>query len=260
MRLLWALLIQGKPLNQLKRQDAQDYLSFCRNPPDDWMGPVTRSRFVSNQHALYAREAYIPNPKWHPFNTKSRKVIAEETPSTQEYHAANGTLNQVYTVCSRFYEFLVEDGFAQTNPFRLFKKDNRLSTQVLEVTSSRQLTPLRWDFVLDTVEAMANAEPERHERTLFIVAMLFAMYLGVSDLAGRKNWKSTMGDFRLDDEGNWWYFAVGKGNKAAKIAVRDIYVERYLRRYRRFLGLPELPHPGETTPLITTLNGRAGFV
>lgn len=36
--LLWALLVQGKPLNHLKRQDAQDYLDFCRNPPADWVG------------------------------------------------------------------------------------------------------------------------------------------------------------------------------------------------------------------------------
>lgn len=257
--LLWALLVQGKPLNQLKRQDAQDYLDFCRNPPADWVGPVTRSRFLNNPAAMGTRDGWIPNPKWHPFNMKSRKATATELPSAQHYQAANGTLNQVFTVCSRFYEFLIEDGFAQTNPFRLLKKGNRFSTQELEVASSRALTPLQWDFVLDTVEEMANTEPERHERTLFIVATLFAMYLRVSDLAGRKNWKPSMGDFRLDDEGNWWYFAVGKGNKAAKIAVRDIYVERYLKRYRRFLGLSELPHPGESTPLMKTLKGRAGL-
>lgn len=257
--LLWALLVQGKPLNHLKRQDAQDYLDFCRNPPADWVGPVTRSRFLNNPSAVDAREAWMPNPKWHPFNMKSSKAMAAESLGTQHYQAANGTLNQVYTVCSRFYEFLIEDGFTQANPFRLLKKGNRFSTQELEVASSRALTPLQWDFVLDTVEDMANAEPERHERTLFIVATLFAMYLRVSDLAGRKNWKPTMGDFRLDDEGNWWYFTVGKGNKAAKIAVRDVYVERYLKRYRRFLGLSELPYLGESTPLIKTLKGRAGL-
>lgn len=49
--LLWSLLINQKPLNQLKRQDAQDYLSFCRNPPRVWIGSVTRSRFVKNTDA-----------------------------------------------------------------------------------------------------------------------------------------------------------------------------------------------------------------
>lgn len=257
--LLWSLLIKGKPLNRLKRQDAQDYLDFCRNPPGDWIGPVTRSRFVTNPDAKDSLDAYLPNPKWLPFNLKSRKNDSAEHVAEQQYHAANGTLNQIYTVCSRFYEYLVEDGFSETNPFRLLKKGNRFSGQELEVSTSRALTPLQWDYVLDTAENMADIEPLRHERTLFILATLFAMYLRVSDLAGRKNWKPTMGDFRLDAEGNWWYHTVGKGNKAAKIAVRDVYVERYLKRYRRFLGLPELPAKDESTPLIKTLNGRAGL-
>ncbi|MGY2686018.1 tyrosine-type recombinase/integrase [Pseudomonas tolaasii] len=257
--LLWSLLIKRKPLNRLKRQDAQDYLDFCRNPPGDWIGPVTRSRFVTNSEAAGPLDAYLPNPKWLPFNLKSRKNDSAEHIAEQQYHAANGTLNQVYTVCSRFYEYLVEDGFSETNPFRLLKKGNRFSGQELEVSTSRALTPLQWDYVLDTAENMADIEPLRHERTLFILATLFAMYLRVSDLAGRKNWKPTMGDFRLDAEGNWWYHTVGKGNKAAKIAVRDVYVERYLKRYRRFLGLPELPAKDESTPLIKTLNGRAGL-
>ncbi|MDF3201818.1 site-specific integrase [Pseudomonas sp. 1912-s] len=257
--LLWSLLVKGKPLNRLKRQDAQDYLDFCRNPPGNWIGPVTRSRFVTNPEATGPLDAYLPNPKWLPFNLKSRKNDSAEHVAEQQYHAANGTLNQVYTVCSRFYEYLVEDGFSETNPFRLLKKGNRFSGQEFELSSSRALTPLQWDYVLDTAENMADIEPLRHERTLFILATLFAMYLRVSDLAGRKNWKPTMGDFRLDAEGNWWYHTVGKGNKAAKIAVRDVYVERYLKRYRRFLGLPELPAKDESTPLIKTLNGRAGL-
>lgn len=47
--------------------------------------------------------------------------------------------------------------------------------------------------------------------------------------------------------------------KAAKISVRDEYVERYLERYRHFLQLSPLPSPQEKTPLITTLKGRGGL-
>jgi hypothetical protein len=113
--------------------------------------------------------------------------------------------------------------------------------------------------VLETAEKLAEFEPARHERTLFILSTLFAMYLRVSDVVGRQNWKRSMGDFRQDPEGNWWYHAVGKGNKVGKIVVRDEYINLYLKRYRRFLGLPEFPEIGETTPLIKTLRGRSGL-
>jgi site-specific recombinase XerD len=120
------------------------------------------------------------------------------------------------------------------------------------------LTELQWSFVIDTAKQMAGDDPA-HERTLFVVATLFAMYLRVSDLIGRDNWRPTMGDLRRDTTGNWWFQVVGKGNKAANVSVRDEYVERYLVRYRHFLQLSPLPSPQEKTPLITTLKGRGGL-
>ncbi len=68
-----------------------------------------------------------------------------------------------------------------------------------------------------------------------------------------------MGDLRRDTTGNWWFHVVGKGNKAAKISVRDEYVERYLVRYRHFLQISPLPSPQEKTPLIATHKGRGGL-
>lgn len=52
-----------------------------------------------------------------------------------------------------------------------------------------------------------------------------------------------MGSFKYDGE-NGWFNVVGKGNKAAKISVRDEYIEAYLKRYRTTLSLPPfLPSP-----------------
>nr|WP_052026671.1 hypothetical protein [Pseudomonas sp. CFII64] len=91
---------------------------------------------------------------------------------------------------------------------------------------------------------MAN-EDQAYERTLFILSTLFSMYLRVSDLVGRDNWAPTMGDFRKDTMDNWWFYVVGKGNKSAKISVRDEYIHTYLVRYRTHLGLTPLPSPHE---------------
>jgi site-specific recombinase XerD len=260
---LWTLLVKKKPLHLLKRQDAQDYLDFCRKPSQDWVGPVTRSRFVPNDEGhVTEADALIPNPKWFPFNSKTAKAVettSELSSTSPVYTTTESSLKQVFTVCSRFYEFLIEDGGAAANPFRMLKKSKRFTDDTFDVTSGRALTPLQWDYVLETAEKLAEDDPVRFERTLFILATLFAMYLRVSDVVGRKNWKPTMGDFRQDAEGFWWYHAVGKGNKAGKIAVRDEYIESYLKRYRKFLGLSDLPERNESTPLISTLRGRSGL-
>ncbi len=111
---------------------------------------------------------------------------------------------------------------------------------------------------MNAYEQMAVADPT-YERTLFIVATLFSMYLRVSDLVGRDNWTPTMGDIRRDSMGNWWFHVVGKGNKAAKISIRDDYIQNYLVRYRQHLQLSPLPSAHEKTPLISTLKGRGGL-
>ena len=46
----------------------------------------------------------------------------------------------------------------------------------------RRISTLQWDYVLETAEGLANANPEEHERTLFIMHCLFAMYLRISEL------------------------------------------------------------------------------
>lgn len=267
--LLWSMLVKRKPFAQLKRQDAEDYLEFCRNPPADWIGPVVRGRFVSSSHTESTwGDLVMPNDKWRPFSLKSSKAAHHDKGCCDQhpgvvvpasYQASQGTINQVYSISSRFFEHLVEDGAAAANPFRMIKKKGLSRGIPQEEGAHRALTPLQWDYVLETAEQMALAEPGRHERTLFILATLFAMYLRVSDIVGRPNWHPVMGDFRQDEEGNWWYHVIGKGNKAGKVAVRDEYVSKYLKRYRRFVGLSPLPEWNEQTPLLMTLRGRSGL-
>lgn len=263
--LLWALIVKGKPLRELKRRDAEDYLQFCRNPPVDWIGPVVRGRFVSDDHSESTwGEPTMPNAKWRPFSMKKSKAMKHadgepDDPVDLQYTASQGTINQVYSISTRFFEYLVEEGAVAGNPFRLIKKKGANAGTPQDEGAHRALTPLQWDYVVETAEKMALADPERHERTLFILATLFAMYLRVSDVVGRPNWTPVMGNFRQDAEGNWWYHVVGKGNKVGKIAMRDEYIEQYLKRYRRFLGLPLLPQWDEKTPLLSTLRGRSGL-
>ncbi|MDY4310731.1 site-specific integrase [Pseudomonas putida] len=260
--LLWALLIRKKPLMELRRADAEAYLAFCMSPPVDWFGPVTRSRFLN---VASGRDSTLrPNPRWHPFSAKIEScesaISNDYGPGTGvTYNPSRGSISQAFSVCSSLYEYALDEGLTSANPFRAIKQKSRFKASRVMEQTGRALTPLQWDYALTTAEKMADTEPERHERTLFIAATLFSMYLRVSDVCGRVNWHPTMDSFKADHDGNWWFHLVGKGDKAAKVAVRPEYVDRYLKRYRRFLGLPELPVSNEKTPLIATLNGRPGL-
>jgi site-specific recombinase XerD len=256
--LLWALLIRKKSLMELRRADAEAFLEFCMNPPTGWLGPVTRSRFLIK--ASDKDSGLCPNPRWRPFSVKSANSADLDRPGTgAPYQPSRGSISQVFSVCSSLYEYGLDEGLTSANPFRAIKQKSRFKASRLMEQTGRALTPLQWDFVLTTAEKMAATAPERYERTLFIAATLFSMYLRVSDVCGRVNWQPTMGSFKADHEGNWWFHLIGKGDKAAKVAVRPEYIDRYLKRYRRFMGLSELPLPNEPTPLIATLNGRPGL-
>lgn len=247
--LLWSLLICQRPLLELRRSDAEAFLEFCMNPPEVWVGQVVRNRYLRG-HAVDGG-SLIPNPAWRPFATTTKGGY---------YNLTAGSIAQVFSVCSSFFEYAIDEGIcAVVNPFRAIKQKSKFKGRSAQVKTTRALTPLQWEYVLEAAEVMADSDPVRHERTLFIASTLFSMYLRVSDVCGRDNWEPSMGDFRLDHDGNWWFHAVGKGNKIGKIAVRTDYVECYLKRYRQFLGLNPLPFPNETTPLLMTLDGKAGL-
>jgi integrase len=109
-------------------------------------------------------------------------------------------------------------------------------------------------YVIETAELMAKENAQNHERTLFIMNALFAMYLRISELAASARWQPQMGHFFKDMDNNWWFKTVGKGNKERDVSVSDAMLAA-LKRYRLSLGLSALPPPGETYPLIPKVLG-----
>lgn len=112
----------------------------------------------------------------------------------------------------------------------------------------------QWDAVLSAAEKLAEENPEKHERTRFMLSMLFGMYLRISELAASERWIPTMNDFAKDSNGYWWFTTVGKGNKERQVAVSDAMLES-LMRWRSFLGLTALPSPSDNSPLIPRIKG-----
>lgn len=102
---------------------------------------------------------------------------------------------------------------------------------------------------------MAQDDPVVHERTLFVVTALFAMYLRVSELVADQHSAPVMGGFGKDRDGNWWFHVTGKGNKHRTVAVSDAMLNA-LKRFRQSRGLSPLPAPNDPAPLVPKTRGK----
>lgn len=249
--ILWSWIFQGKSVLDLVRTDAEAFLAFNKSPPADWVGAAAMRRFTQKEGRLAFNE------RWRPFGVKvtkadRKRATEHDTKPVVSKKPSAGSEQLIYSVCCSFYDFLLQDGVDIANPFKSIKriKETRLKRR------PKALTTLQWDYLVGEAEAMADEDP-KHERTLFIVVALFAMYLRVSDLAGRDNWQPTMGSFERRGD-SWWFDVVGKGNKERDITVKDDFIP-YLKRYRESLNLSPLPYKGEDTPLLATVHGRSGI-
>ncbi|MGE4630126.1 MAG: tyrosine-type recombinase/integrase [Pseudohongiellaceae bacterium] len=238
----WCFIIVNKSLNQIVREDIETYIEFTNQPPRSWIGQKNVSRFMNREGER------VPNPEWRPYVSTS-----------EEYAASQSAIQSLFSVLSSFFNFLIQENYITANPIaQLRQKSKFLRKNRQSKGQVRRLSPLQWDYVMEAAETLARKESLVHERTLFIMNALYAMYLRISELVETSRWQPQMGHFQSDQEGNWWFVTVGKGNKEREISVSNAMLEA-LKRYRLSRGLPPLPSPGESTPLIHKTRGKGGI-
>lgn len=248
--LQWCRHIKHKSLRGLKRADVEDYLYFCQRPPEAWVAVKRHMRFI-NQNGQR-----LPNPEWRPFVATVSKLQNRvgTLPSVKDYILSQAALQAVFAIIGSFYTYLIEEEYIAHNPVAQIRQKSKFIRKNHNLAPIRRLSELQWDYVIETATLMASAAPSRHERTLFIMNSLYGMYLRISELAASQRWEPQMGHFARDGDNNWWFTTVGKGNKQRLITVSDAMLGA-LKRYRLLRGLPALPSPGETTPLLTKVRG-----
>lgn len=242
--LLWSWIVRGRSVLTLVRSDAEDFMRFNKAPPADWIGASTQQRFLLSDDGL------VFNPEWRPFSFQRKRGGDGGYISTQP------TLQLIFASCSTFYAFMNADGHPVGNPFSAIKQKGTLIGAKPSQRTSKALTQLEWDFLLETAELMADEDP-KYERSLFIVVALFSMYLRIGDLAGNEQWTPTMGSFSRRG-GNWWYTSIGKGGAEATISVKPAFMD-YLKRYRASRNLTPLPTSTDSAPLLIGRNARGGL-
>jgi site-specific recombinase XerD len=249
--LQWAWYIQQKTLPKLRRLDIEEYLEFCQHPPLSWIGTKQVARFKNHQGER------VTNSDWRPFVSQITKVESQlgHSANNRHFKLSQKSLQAVFSVLSTFFNYLLQEDYGELNPVALIRQKSKYLQTHAYKEPIRRISNLQWDFVMETVELNAQKEPKQHERTLFIMNCLFAMYLRISELVADDRSTPTMGDFRADADNNWWLQVTGKGNKVRMITVSDDMLVA-LKRYRTFLGLSALPHVSEPTPMIAKIKGK----
>lgn len=247
--LQWCWLIKKYTLSELKREDIEQFVRFCQNPPQHWIGLKKVPKFIETEGMR------VPNPEWRPFivtRPKSSKLTSEL--STSDFSLSQGTVQEIFAILSTLFNFLIAEEYLVSNPVALIRQKSKFIRKRQLHSPIRRLSLVQWNAVLNAAESLAQDYPEKHERTRFILSLLYGMYLRISEVVASDRWMPTMNNFAKDSNGSWWFTTVGKGNKERQIAVSDAMLDS-LVRWRLFLGLTPLPSAGDNYPLIPKLRG-----
>lgn len=221
--LLWALLERNKPLSSLTREDCILYENFLTDPQpqERWCG-TKAPRF---------------SPRWRPF-------LGPLQPASRKL---------AMLVINSLFSYLVKAGYLAGNPLALARRRSRQQPSAHRV--ERFLEHDQWRALLATVETLPrdnDRDCQHHARAKYLIALLYLLGPRVSEVAGH-----TMSSF-VQIRGRWWWRIIGKGRKEAQVPVNQDMLDA-LREYRRFYGLPPLPAPDETIPLVLSLKGNGGI-
>lgn len=250
----WSWFIANKSILTLKRNDIEDFIHFCQKPPKSWIGIKNVPRFITKNAKR------VPNPSWRLFVATIKKSQTKYgiKPDKNDYQFSQKALQSLFITISSFYNYLIREDVTDINPIALIRQKSKFIRKTQGARQVRRLSQTQWEYVIKTARELADKNPTKHGRTLFIMSALYLMYLRVSELAVSQRWAPQMGHFYRDSADRWWFKTVGKGNKERHISVTKAMLEA-LKSYRQNRKLPsDLPTPGESTPLIHKLIGHGG--
>lgn len=218
---LWALTERQKALSSLTHEDLLVYRRFLANPQ-----PAARWVMAPG------RKAGRGDPAWRPFAGP----------------LSEASIRQAMTVLNSLFSWLVEAGYLAGNPLSLSKRRGKAARPRV----SRFLETDLWKAVRETILALPQETQRQrafYARARWLFSLFFIAGLRISEVVD-----NSMGDFFMRSDAKtgaqrWWIEVLGKGDKERLVpATTELMME--LIAYRRALGLPDLPIPGEPSPLL----------
>ncbi|WP_051326791.1 tyrosine-type recombinase/integrase [Aliagarivorans taiwanensis] len=236
---LWRKEERPVPLRALNKRHLLSYLQWCSTPQTEFITDASRKQFI--KHPGYSDP--VPNPNWRPFVVTKGNQWQGLSPERRV---------QKLALLSMLFNHYAEYEITPGNPAApLLKAEKRKVESSMEANSLRDkaMTQLEWSYVIETAEQMAEQHSE-HERTLFLISLMYSCYPRISEVAARPSYELNWGHFRRIPETTslWQFHVLGKGRKWRAISVSKALL-RSITRYRKYLRLSDLPSLGEQTPL-----------
>jgi len=247
----WSWNIANKSIIKLKREDIENYIKFCQSPPKSWIGIKTVPRFTNKNGGR------IQNPEWRPFVATICKTDIKKgkKPSKDDYTLSQKSIKEIFVVLGSFYNYLINENLTDINPVLQIRQKSKFLRKQQGAPKIPRLSETQWKCLIEITQKLADENPDRHQRTLFIIIAMYLMYLRISEFVSSDRWTPMMKHFYKDSNDNWWFVTVGKGNKERHITVSESMIKA-LVQWRKYLGMSSHPTPHEQDPLIPKAKGK----
>lgn len=220
-RFLQWIFWRNQTLASLMDDDLIEYRCFMENPApaELWCGRPVRRRLPNGE----------PNPKWRPFVSGLSKAA----------------IRQAEIILGGLGTYLESVGYLPRNPWRALDAVP-LSHKPIE----RFLDEETWAVLVRYLEVMPELEEARQAaRARWLLVFLYLTGARRVEVSNAR-----MGDI-MQRSGRWWWRVTGKRDKTDFVPVQKVLVAE-LVRYRRAIGLCDLPNPDESTPLVAGIRGK----
>ncbi|WOT06997.1 tyrosine-type recombinase/integrase [Shewanella youngdeokensis] len=242
----WCFDVAKISVTAVGRKEINQYVDYCLTPPSKLIGFYNVAQFkVDKESALR-----YPNPQWLPFRGKKIDGVV------QAYRLSESALKTKIAILSSFFAYLMSEDFVEKNPAQMWLNKSRFSSSKkfrLDNDGENQLafTELQWSYVISTVTKLAVEQPEQHQRSLFLIKLIYSCYLRVSEVSARAGYTPIMDQFKRNPQTGIWSFHIptSKGGKRRTVSMSNALLAA-LVEYRRYLKLPDYPTPKEGHPLI----------
>ncbi|MGS0693359.1 tyrosine-type recombinase/integrase [Shewanella sp. 0m-4] len=242
----WCFDVIKLNVSAIGRKEIGLYVDYCKHPPLDLIGYFNVAQFKQDKTS----DIRTPNPSWLPF--RGCKVDGQIKP----YVLSDSALKTKIAILSSFYSYLMGEDYCERNPAQMWLNKSRFSSSRkyrLNTDDDNQLafTELQWSYIMSTVEKLAKAQPELHQRSLFLIKLIYSCYLRVSEVSARAGYSPVMSQFKQNRHSGIWSFHIpkSKGGKSRSVAISKALLAA-LVDYRRYLKLSDYPSATEQHPLI----------